>query len=120
MHTTSSWKRRSSKSIQKSFVKFFRYVPEFSTKNLLHHPQKKNWLHSFRNLAIMAGVICYLQFILIKCTSLGEHLLQSSIGAFLGKQHDLIDSGNHELKSCGPFPFPLLHVVWELLLTLDP
>ncbi|GJV52438.1 retrovirus-related pol polyprotein from transposon TNT 1-94 [Tanacetum coccineum] len=55
------------------------YVPEFSTKTLFHHPQKKNWLHSFRNLAILAGVICYLQFILIKCTSLGEHLLQSSI-----------------------------------------
>ncbi|GKA53180.1 retrovirus-related pol polyprotein from transposon TNT 1-94 [Tanacetum coccineum] len=76
MHTTSSWKRRSSKLIRKSFVKFFRYFPEFSTKTLLHHPQKKNWLHSFRNLAILAG-------------------------AFLGKQQDLIDSGNHELKSCG-------------------
>ncbi|GJV40481.1 hypothetical protein Tco_1418921 [Tanacetum coccineum] len=77
-----------------------KYVLEFSTKTLLHHLQKKNWLHSFRNLAILASVIRYLQFILIKCTSLGEHLLQSSIGAFLGKQHDLIDSGNHEIKSC--------------------
>ncbi|GJX78513.1 hypothetical protein Tco_0326662 [Tanacetum coccineum] len=46
-------------------MKFFRYVPEFSTKTLLHHLQKKNWLHLFRNLAILA-----LQFILIKCTSL--------------------------------------------------
>ncbi|GJZ79451.1 hypothetical protein Tco_0644288 [Tanacetum coccineum] len=77
-----------------------KYVLEFSTKTLLHHLQKKNWLHSFRNLAILASVIRYLQFILIKCTSLGEYLLQSSIGAFLGKQHDLIDSGNHEIKSC--------------------
>ncbi|GJU13216.1 hypothetical protein Tco_1135612 [Tanacetum coccineum] len=45
-------------------------------------------------------VICYLQFTLIKCTNHGEHLMQSSIGASLGKQHDLIDSGNYELKSC--------------------
>nr|GEW44169.1 retrovirus-related Pol polyprotein from transposon TNT 1-94 [Tanacetum cinerariifolium] len=27
---------------------------EYSTKTLLHHPQKKNWLHSFMNLAILA------------------------------------------------------------------
>ncbi|GKD49335.1 hypothetical protein Tco_1278311 [Tanacetum coccineum] len=32
--------------------------------------------------------------------NLGEHLLQSSICASLGKQPDLIDSGNHKLKSC--------------------
>ncbi|GJY06610.1 hypothetical protein Tco_0373664 [Tanacetum coccineum] len=76
MHTNSSWKRRSSELIQKSFVKFFKYVPEFSTKILLHRLQKKNLLHSFGNLAILAS-------------------------AFLGKQQDLIDSGNHELKSCG-------------------
>nr|GEX06069.1 hypothetical protein [Tanacetum cinerariifolium] len=62
---------------------------------------KNNWLHSFRNLAIPAGLICYLQSILIKCTSLEEHLLQSSIGAFLGKLQDLIDLWNHDLKSCG-------------------
>ncbi|GJU72452.1 hypothetical protein Tco_1263857 [Tanacetum coccineum] len=79
MLTTSKWKRRSFELIRKSFVKFFRYVLEFPTKTLLHHLQKKNWLHSFRNLAILASVTCYLQFILIKCTSLGEHLLQSSI-----------------------------------------
>ncbi|GJS89015.1 retrovirus-related pol polyprotein from transposon TNT 1-94 [Tanacetum coccineum] len=34
-------------------------------------------------------------------SSLGEHLQLSSTGASLGKQHDLIDSGNLELKSCG-------------------
>ncbi|GJS05177.1 hypothetical protein Tco_0321685 [Tanacetum coccineum] len=34
-------------------------------------------LEKKKNLAILADVICYLQ--LIKCTSLGEHLLQSSI-----------------------------------------
>ncbi|GKA60727.1 hypothetical protein Tco_0760134, partial [Tanacetum coccineum] len=78
-----------------------RFVPDFITKTLLYLLQKKNWLHSFRNLVILASVICYLQFILIKCTSLGEHLLQSLMGASLGKQQDLIDSGNHELKSCG-------------------
>nr|GEV38651.1 putative ribonuclease H-like domain-containing protein [Tanacetum cinerariifolium] len=32
--------------------------------------------------------------------NLREHLLQSSIGASLGKQQDLIDSGNYKLKSC--------------------
>ncbi|GKA98278.1 hypothetical protein Tco_0826215 [Tanacetum coccineum] len=63
--------------------------------------EKKNWLHLSRNLVTLASVICYLQSILIKCTSLGEHLLRSSIGASLGRQQDLIDSGNHELKSCG-------------------
>ncbi|GJS63476.1 hypothetical protein Tco_0678040 [Tanacetum coccineum] len=51
-------------------------------------------LEKKKNLAILADVICYLQFTLIKCTSLGEHLLQSSTGASLGKQQDLIDSGN--------------------------
>ncbi|GKE52524.1 hypothetical protein Tco_1487680, partial [Tanacetum coccineum] len=56
---------------------------------------------TLKNLVILESVICYLQFILIKCTSLGEHLLQSSIGASLGKQQDLIDLGNYELKSCG-------------------
>nr|GEU29475.1 hypothetical protein [Tanacetum cinerariifolium] len=35
-----------------------------------------------------------------KHINLGEHFLQSSIGAFLGKQQDLIDSGNYEIKSC--------------------
>nr|GEW96513.1 hypothetical protein [Tanacetum cinerariifolium] len=45
--------KRGSELIWKSFVKFFRCVPEFSTKTLLHHLQKKNWLHSFRNLSIL-------------------------------------------------------------------
>ncbi|GKA55604.1 hypothetical protein Tco_0754676 [Tanacetum coccineum] len=54
MHTTSSWIRRNVELILKSFVKFFRYVPEFLTKILLHHLQKKIWLHSFKNLAILA------------------------------------------------------------------
>ncbi|GKC62517.1 hypothetical protein Tco_1095115 [Tanacetum coccineum] len=53
MHTASSWIRRNVKWILKSFVKFFRYVPEFLTKTLLHHLEKKNWFHSFRNFAIM-------------------------------------------------------------------
>ncbi|GJT84909.1 hypothetical protein Tco_1066626 [Tanacetum coccineum] len=35
--------------------------------------------------------------------SLGEQLLQLSIGASLGKQQDLIDSWNYELKSCGQY-----------------
>ncbi|GKF49977.1 hypothetical protein Tco_0143228, partial [Tanacetum coccineum] len=61
---------------------------------------KKNWLHLSRNLVILVSVICYLQSILIKCTSLGEHLLQSSIGASLGRLQDLIDPENYELKSC--------------------
>ncbi|GJZ86326.1 hypothetical protein Tco_0657936 [Tanacetum coccineum] len=55
MHTASSWIRRNVELILKYFVKFFKYVPEFSTKTLLHHLQKKNWLHSFRNLAILAN-----------------------------------------------------------------
>ncbi|GJS61247.1 putative reverse transcriptase domain-containing protein [Tanacetum coccineum] len=49
------------------------------------------------NLVTLASVICYLQSILIKCTSLREHLLRSSICASLGRQH----LGNHKLKSCG-------------------
>ncbi|GKB63965.1 hypothetical protein Tco_0920151 [Tanacetum coccineum] len=55
MHTASSWIRRNVELKLKSFVKFFRYVLEFLTTTLLHHLQKKNWLHSFRNLAILAG-----------------------------------------------------------------
>ncbi|GJR23510.1 hypothetical protein Tco_0972037 [Tanacetum coccineum] len=50
---------------------------------------------------------CYPAFLIttkvpeIKCISLGEHLLLSLIGASLGRQHDLIDSENQELRSCG-------------------
>ncbi|GJR61590.1 hypothetical protein Tco_1503752 [Tanacetum coccineum] len=96
MHTTSSWKRRSSELIWESFMKFFRYVPEFSTKTLLHHPQKKNWLHSFNNLAILAGLICNLQFILSKCTSLGGHLLLSSIDFMYQADNREISSARKE------------------------
>ncbi|GKB88930.1 hypothetical protein Tco_0961202 [Tanacetum coccineum] len=37
MHTTSSWKR-SSESIRKSFVKFFRYVPKFLNQDFIAPP----------------------------------------------------------------------------------
>nr|GEV83180.1 retrovirus-related Pol polyprotein from transposon TNT 1-94 [Tanacetum cinerariifolium] len=37
----------------------------------------------------------------IKCISLEENLMLSSIGASLGRQQDLIDSENQELRSCG-------------------
>ncbi|GJZ68035.1 hypothetical protein Tco_0631275 [Tanacetum coccineum] len=60
-----------------------------------------NWFHLSRNLVTLASVICYLQSTLIKCISRGEHLLLSSIGASLGRQHDLIGSENQELRSCG-------------------
>ncbi|GJX81197.1 hypothetical protein Tco_0329346 [Tanacetum coccineum] len=72
------------------------YVPEFSTKTLLHHPQKKNWLHSFRNLAILGGVIRYLQFILIKCIGHEEHLLQSSIDFMYQAENREISSARKE------------------------
>nr|GEX12970.1 hypothetical protein [Tanacetum cinerariifolium] len=36
----------------------------------------------------------------VKFSSLGEHLMRSSIGASLGRQQDLIGLENHELKSC--------------------
>nr|GEX76089.1 hypothetical protein [Tanacetum cinerariifolium] len=75
MHTGSSWIRRNAELILKSFMKFFRYVPDFPNKNLLNLLQKKNWLHLSSNLVTLASVTCYLQSILIKCTSLGEHLL---------------------------------------------
>ncbi|GKD74985.1 hypothetical protein Tco_1333267 [Tanacetum coccineum] len=89
-------KKKNSELMRKSFVKFSRYVPEFSTKTLLHHLQKKNWLHSFRNLVILASVICYLHFILIKCTSLGEHLLQSSIDFMYQADNREISSARKE------------------------
>ncbi|GKB71686.1 hypothetical protein Tco_0933098 [Tanacetum coccineum] len=73
-----------------------KYVLEFSTKTLLHHLQKKNWLHSFMNLAILASVIRYLQFILIKCTSLGEYLLQSSIDFMYQADNREISSARKE------------------------
>ncbi|GJW31867.1 reverse transcriptase domain-containing protein [Tanacetum coccineum] len=72
------------------------YVPEFSIKTLLHHLQKKNWLHSFKNLAILASVICYLQFILIKCTSLRGHVLQSSIDFMYQADNREISSARKE------------------------
>ncbi|GJW74229.1 hypothetical protein Tco_0133599 [Tanacetum coccineum] len=69
--------------------------------SLLNHHPKMNWFHLSRNLVTLASVICYLQSTLIKCISRGEHLLLSSIGASLGRQHDLIGSENQELRSCG-------------------
>nr|GEW57853.1 hypothetical protein [Tanacetum cinerariifolium] len=73
----------------------------YPTKNLWNFIQKNNFFHLSRNLGILASVICYRQFIGIKCTSLGEHLLLLLTGASLGRQHDLIGSGNHQLKSYG-------------------
>nr|GEW10058.1 retrovirus-related Pol polyprotein from transposon TNT 1-94 [Tanacetum cinerariifolium] len=90
MHINSSWIRRSSELIRKSFVKFSRFVPDFSTKTLLNLLQKKNWLHLSKNLVTLASVICCLQSILIKCTSLGEHLLRSSIGVYNKKNVDYV------------------------------
>ncbi|GJS76397.1 hypothetical protein Tco_0726278 [Tanacetum coccineum] len=58
--------------------------------------QKKIWLHSFRNLAILADVICYLQLTLIKCTSLGERLLQSSIDFMYQADNKEISSASKE------------------------
>ncbi|GJX35812.1 hypothetical protein Tco_0247369 [Tanacetum coccineum] len=76
MHIGSSWIRRRPELTWKSFVKFSRFVPDFTIKPLLNLLRKKNWLHLSRNLVTLAS-------------------------ASLGKQQDLIDSGNHELKSCG-------------------
>ncbi|GKB92953.1 hypothetical protein Tco_0979090, partial [Tanacetum coccineum] len=53
-----------------------------------------------KNLGTLASVICYLRSIQIICTSPGEHLLLSSIGASLGSLQVLIGSGIQELKSC--------------------
>nr|GEX92857.1 hypothetical protein [Tanacetum cinerariifolium] len=49
--------------------------------------------HLSKSLDTLAIMKCYLQYILIKCTSLGEHLLLSLTGASLGNQQDLIGSG---------------------------
>nr|GEW99578.1 hypothetical protein [Tanacetum cinerariifolium] len=59
-----------------------------------------NWFHLSRNLLTLSSVICYLQSTQIKCISHREHLLLSSIGASMGKQQDLIDLKNQELRSC--------------------
>ncbi|GKD26548.1 hypothetical protein Tco_1232762 [Tanacetum coccineum] len=53
MHIGSSWIKRSSKFTLKTFVKFSRFVPDFTTKTLLNLLRKKNWLHLSRNLVIL-------------------------------------------------------------------
>ncbi|GJT91666.1 hypothetical protein Tco_1080511 [Tanacetum coccineum] len=103
MHTGSSWIRKSSELTRKYFVRFSRFIPDSPNKILLNLLLKKNWFHSSRSSVTLESVICYLRSILIKCTSPGEYLLLSSIGASLGRPHDLIGSKNQELKSCGQY-----------------
>ncbi|GJX47854.1 hypothetical protein Tco_0273044 [Tanacetum coccineum] len=43
-----------------------------------------NWFHLSSSSVTLESVICYLRSIQIKCTSLGENLLLSSIDAYLG------------------------------------
>ncbi|GKE37337.1 hypothetical protein Tco_1460742, partial [Tanacetum coccineum] len=92
MHTSSSWISKSSKLTLKYFVRSSRSIPDSLTKILLNLPLMKKWFHLSRISGTLASVICYLRSIQIKCTSPGEHLLLSSIGASIGRQ---------ELKSCG-------------------
>ncbi|GJR03888.1 hypothetical protein Tco_0526872 [Tanacetum coccineum] len=81
MHTSSSWISKSSELTLKFFV---RSVPNSLTKILLNLPPKKKWFHLSRNSGTLASLICYLRSIQIICTSPGEHLLLSSIGASQG------------------------------------
>ncbi|GJZ93544.1 hypothetical protein Tco_0665609 [Tanacetum coccineum] len=84
MHISSSWIRKSAELILKSFVIFSRYVQDSPTKILLNHHPKMNWFHLSSSSVTLESVICYLRSIQIKCTSLGENLLLSSIDAYLG------------------------------------
>ncbi|GJZ18452.1 retrovirus-related pol polyprotein from transposon TNT 1-94 [Tanacetum coccineum] len=77
------------------------FVPDFTTKTLLNLFQKKNWLYLSKNLVILASVICYLQSILIKCTSLEEHLLRSSIELLVSSN---IRGNKVSKKSTMPLP----------------
>ncbi|GJZ45906.1 hypothetical protein Tco_0593502 [Tanacetum coccineum] len=64
-------------------------------------PSDEEMVHLSRNSGTLESEICYLRSILIKCTSPGEHLLLSSIGASMGSPQVLIGSGRQELKSYG-------------------
>ncbi|GKD29560.1 hypothetical protein Tco_1240338, partial [Tanacetum coccineum] len=79
MFTTSSWTRKSAELTLKYFVRFFRFVPDSLIKSLLIHHPNMNLFDLSKSSVTLADVKCYLQFILIKCTSLGEHLLLLSI-----------------------------------------
>ncbi|GJX27825.1 hypothetical protein Tco_0235904 [Tanacetum coccineum] len=101
MHTGSSWISRSAELILKYFMRSSRFIPDSSTKILLNHHSKIRRFHLSRISGTLASVICYLRSIQIICTSPGEHLILSSIGASLGNHQDLIGSGHQELKSYG-------------------
>ncbi|GJT53243.1 hypothetical protein Tco_0988297 [Tanacetum coccineum] len=81
MLKTSSWIRKSVELTLKYSVRFFRSVPDSLTKILWNLLQNKIYSHLSRNLVTLASVTCYLPFELIKCTSLGGHLLLSLTGA---------------------------------------
>ncbi|GJZ01327.1 hypothetical protein Tco_0519288 [Tanacetum coccineum] len=75
--------------------------PRILNQEFVVPPSEDELVLFIKELGYLADVKCYLQFIQIKCTSLGEHLLLLSTGVSMGKQQDLIDSKNDELKSCG-------------------
>ncbi|GJS48451.1 hypothetical protein Tco_0598572 [Tanacetum coccineum] len=77
-----------------------RFVPDFITKTLLYLLQKKNWLHSFRNLVYTGNCDMLSAILLFKCTILGRHFASIINGCNPGKQKDLITQGIMSLKSC--------------------
>nr|GEX11553.1 hypothetical protein [Tanacetum cinerariifolium] len=79
----------------------YQICPRINNQYFIAPPSEEELVTFIQELDYFGKCNMSLQFIIIKCTSLGEHLMQSLIGAFLGKQQDSIDSGNHELKSCG-------------------
>ncbi|GJT63678.1 hypothetical protein Tco_1015158 [Tanacetum coccineum] len=98
MHTSSSRISKSSELKLKYFMRSSKSVPDSITKILLNLPLKNKWFHLSRNSSILASVICYLRSIHIICTSPGEHLLLSSIGASLGSPQVLIGSDNRDIS----------------------
>ncbi|GJX70742.1 hypothetical protein Tco_0307913 [Tanacetum coccineum] len=101
MHTGSSLIRKSSELTLKYFVRSFRSVPDSLTKILFLNSlyEVEEMVPFSRNSGPLAKYDMLLYPYSI-CTSPGEHLLLSSIGASLESHQDLIGSGRQELKSC--------------------
>ncbi|GJX54987.1 hypothetical protein Tco_0284884 [Tanacetum coccineum] len=85
------------------FREILQICPRLPNQDFAELPSEDDLLSFIKELVILATVKCFLPFILIKCTSLGGHLLLSLRDVSLGNQQDFIGSGNHVLKSYGPY-----------------
>nr|GFA48874.1 hypothetical protein [Tanacetum cinerariifolium] len=78
------------------FREILHICPRLPNQNLVEPPSEEELVTFSRNLVTLASVICCLQSILIKCTSLEEHLMRSSIDFMYQADNREISSAKKE------------------------